>query len=204
MNTVVWHYKWQYDWQNTTEKNLWICERAYNFFAFLKLQFPSIFCWYFRYFVSERLYFQISNYISIHIQSIQFPFITYGMALWYKRQYVYKTVTFRKIYVYMRASELRKNLHFHIEKLLFLSIFCWYFRNFVGTKWHTCRLTCTDKLTNVPTKLRKSIIAPPPPPPPPPPSGYASAFFPWYKSSWSQFLFLETRISAQSTLHARQ
>ena len=33
----------------------------------------------------------------------------------------------------MRASELRKILHFHIEKLLFLSIYCWYFRNFVGT-----------------------------------------------------------------------
>ena len=38
--------------------------------------------------------------------------------------------------MYMRASgasELRKLLHFHIQKLVFLSIFCWYFRNFVGT-----------------------------------------------------------------------
>ena len=31
------------------------------------------------------------------------------------------------------ASELRICLHFHIKKLLFLSIFCWYFRNFVDT-----------------------------------------------------------------------
>ena len=35
--------------------------------------------------------------------------------------------------MYLRASELRKSLHFHSQKLLFLSIFCWYFRNFVGT-----------------------------------------------------------------------
>ena len=31
------------------------------------------------------------------------------------------------------ASELRKYSHFYILKLLFLSIFCWYFRYFVGT-----------------------------------------------------------------------
>ena len=36
-----------------------------------KLLFPSIFCWYFRYFVSETyVYFQVSNYICIHIQSM--------------------------------------------------------------------------------------------------------------------------------------
>ena len=38
--------------------------------------------------------------------------------------------------MYMRASgasELRKFSHFYILKLLFLSIFCWYFRYFVGT-----------------------------------------------------------------------
>ena len=37
----------------------------------------------------------------------------------------------------MRASgvsELRKFSHFYILKLLFLSILCWYFRYFVGTK----------------------------------------------------------------------
>ena len=33
----------------------------------------------------------------------------------------------------MHASEFRKFSHFHILKLLFLSIFCWYFRYLVGT-----------------------------------------------------------------------
>ena len=49
------------------------------------------------------------------------------------------------------ASELRKFSHFHITKMLFLSIFCWYFRNFVDTN---------DILvgSHVPTKLQKSII----------------------------------------------
>ena len=32
----------------------------------------------------------------------------------------------------MRASELRKFSHFHILKLLFPSILCWYFRYFVS------------------------------------------------------------------------
>ena len=30
---------------------------------------------------SEMMYFQVSKYICMHIQSLQFPFITYGMAL---------------------------------------------------------------------------------------------------------------------------
>ena len=58
--------------------------------------------------------------------------ITYGMAL-NKRQYTDKTLILRK---YVRAngvSELRKCSHFYILKLPFLSIFCWYFRYFVGT-----------------------------------------------------------------------
>ena len=57
---------------------------------------------------------------------------------------------------------------------------CYFFQyHFVGTSDilsvqnndTACRLTCTDKFPNVPTKLRKSIIggggagAPPPPPP---------------------------------------
>ena len=36
-----------------------------------------------------------------------------------------------KMYV-IYASELRKCSHFHILKLLFPSIFCWYFRYFVS------------------------------------------------------------------------
>ena len=164
MNAVVWHYKWQYDWQNTKiERNLWKCERAFLDLLILKLLFPSIFCWYFRYFVSETYIFQVSNYICIHIQSMQFPFITYGIWHYDITTVCRQNTNIEIIYMYMRASgasELIKMLHFHIKKLLFLSIFCWY-------NLHTCRLTCTDRFPNVPTKLRKSM--------PPPPSGYASA-----------------------------
>ena len=66
---------------------------------------------------------------------MQFPFV------WrHKRQYTDKTLKWRKS-MYMRASgasELRQFSHFYILKLLFLSIFCWYFRYFVGTKLMTC------------------------------------------------------------------
>ena len=86
---------------------------------------------------------------------MQFPVLTYGMALFiYKRQYTDKTLTIIKS-MYMRASELRKFSHFYILKRLFLSILCWYFRYFVGTN---------DMLVglHVPTKFRKSMgeIAP--------------------------------------------
>ena len=102
--------------------------RKFPHFHILKLLFPSLFCWYFRYFVSEthsfnvpttnictyiaraseaserlsNIYFQDSKYICIHIQSIQFPLITYG--IWrYKRNYTDKTLTLRKS-INMRAS----------------------------------------------------------------------------------------------------
>ena len=86
---------------------------------------------------------------------MQFPVIHYGMAI-YKRQYTDKTLTLKHS-MYMRASgasgasELRKFSNFYILKLLFLSIFCWYFRYFVGTN---------DMLVglHVPTKLRKSMV----------------------------------------------
>ena len=57
--------------------------------------------------------------------------------------------------MYMRvsgASELKKFSNFYIQKLLFLSIFCWYFRYFI-------LLVQNDMLVglHVPTKLRKSI-----------------------------------------------
>ena len=132
---------------------------SFENFHILKLLFPSIFCWYFRYFVGTN---------DMLVGS--FLLLLMVCEAIYKRQYTDKTLTMRKS-VYMRASggsELRKFSYFHILKLIFLSIFCWYFRYFVGTNWHACRLTCTDKFPNVPTKLRKSIIGPCPPPPPPP------------------------------------
>ena len=77
--------------------------------------------------------------------------------------------------MYMRAngaSERGKFSHFYILKLLFLSIFCRVLQILCRYKWHACRLTCSDKFPNVPTKLWKSIIGggglPPCPPPPPP------------------------------------
>ena len=82
----------------------------------------------------------------------------------YKQQYTDKTLTFLKIYVYMRASgasALRKFSHFYILKqsLLLLSIYCRYFRYFIGTNDMLVGLhACTDKFPNVPTKLRKNII----------------------------------------------
>ena len=73
-----------------------------------------------------------NNYIFIYIQSMQFPVITYGMALYINDSLYRQNTNIEKIYVY--ASELRKfSSHFYILKLLFLSIFCWYLRYFVGT-----------------------------------------------------------------------
>ena len=73
---------------------------------------------------------------------------------YYIQTKVYRQNTdFEKKSMYMRvsgASEIRRFSNFYILKLLFLSIFCWYFRYFVGTN---------DMLVGlyVPTKLRKSI-----------------------------------------------
>ena len=105
--------------------------RKFSHFHILKLLFPSTFCWYI-----VKIYFKVSNYICIflhrYIQSMQFPFITYGMAQWYKRQYTDKTLRLRES-IYMWASELRNFLYSNLKLLFFPCIFCWYFRYFVGT-----------------------------------------------------------------------
>ena len=54
-------------------------------------------------------------------------------------------------------SELRKFARFYILKTAILSIFCRYFRYFVGTNDMLVGFLCTEKFPNVPTKLRKSI-----------------------------------------------
>ena len=62
---------------------------------------------------------------------MQFPLL----MLWrYKRQCTDKTLTLRKMYEYesARSERASKFSHFHILKLLFPSIFCWYFRYFVS------------------------------------------------------------------------
>ena len=54
----------------------------------------------------KHIYFQISNYIFIYIQSMHFPVITYGMALYINDSYVYRQNTnIEKIYVHVYASE---------------------------------------------------------------------------------------------------
>ena len=65
---------------------------------------PSIFCWYFRFYVSEILYFQVSNYIYIDIQSMQFPFITYGMVLYINDSMPTKHQHFENLCICERAE----------------------------------------------------------------------------------------------------
>ena len=57
---------------------------------------------------------------------MQFPFITYGIEL-YINNSIPTNTNIEQMFAY--ASELRKFCHFHILKLLFLSIFCWYIEN---------------------------------------------------------------------------
>ena len=91
------------------------------------------------------------------INAVSFHCFWY-MALWYKRKYAEKMLTLRKS-MYMRASGASEKIFaFSHSKtaisfniLLVLQKLCRY-------KLPTCRLTCTDRFPNVPTKLRKSII----------------------------------------------
>ena len=76
--------------------------------------------------------------------------------------------------MYMRAS--LEKMHFDIQKLLFLSIFCWYFRNFVGTNDILVGLHVpTDFQMYRQNSEKKHYWGAIAPPPHPPPSGYASA-----------------------------
>ena len=102
------------------------------------------------------------------------------MVLYIKRQYDDKTLTLRKC-MYMRASgasELRKFLHFHILKLLFLSIFCLYFIYFVGKNDMLFGLHVPTNFLMYRQNSEKALLGGlPPPPPPPPPPGYATTTF---------------------------
>ena len=99
-------------------------------------------------------------------------YLWYGVV--YKWQYTDKTLTLRKS-MYMRAngaSELGKFSNFYILKLLFLSIFCWYFRYFVGTNdMHVGLHVATNfqmyRQNSEKTLLGGGGVAPCPPPPPP-------------------------------------
>ena len=90
--------------------------------------------------------------------------------------YTDKTLTLRKS-MYMRASELRKMFsHFYILKLLFLPIFCWYFRYFVGTNDMLVGLHGATNFEMYRQNSEKALLGegggncPPAPPPSPPPA----------------------------------
>ena len=125
--------------------------RKFWHFYILTLLFLSIFCRYSRYFVGTN-----DMLVGLHVPT---NFLIYR-----------QTLTLSKC-MCMRlsgASELRKFWHFYILNLLFLLIILSVHQILCRYKWHACRLTCTDKFPNVPTKIRKSIIGGQLPPPAPP------------------------------------
>ena len=146
--------------------------RKFLYLLILNLLFPSIFCWYFRYFVSETYIF---SGLQLHLHTINAVSCHY---LWYGTiiQYADKTIILRKL-LYMRASaasELRNICIFTFKN-------CYFFQYFVGTS-ETLSVQMTYlSAYNVPTDFQMyrqnsekavgGIISPPPPPP----SGYASA-----------------------------
>ena len=147
--------------QNTDIEKIYeyASERAWKILHFhiLKPLFPSIFCWYFWYFISETYIFQVSNY-NLHDAYYHQCSSLFLLMVWryiYKRQYTDKHTDIEKIYICERAERAslgnfriftkisKTAISFNI--LLVLQILCRY-------KWHACRLTSC-----VPTKLRKSI-----------------------------------------------
>ena len=90
-------------------------------------------------FRSDRLKLQSAWYIYHQCSSL---FLLMVWRYIYKHQYTDKTLTLKKKKaMYMRvsgASELKKFSNFYILKLLFLSIFCWYFRYFILLVQMTC------------------------------------------------------------------
>ena len=68
------------------------------------------------------------------------------------------------------ASELRTFWHLYILKVLFLSIFCWYFRYFVSTNDMLVGLHVPTNFQMYRQNSEKALLGgllPPPPPPPP-------------------------------------
>ena len=72
----------------------------------LKLLFPSIFCWYFRYFVSETFIFRSpitsANIIQSIINAVSFHYLWYGTII--QTTVCRHNTNIEEIYVYMRAS----------------------------------------------------------------------------------------------------
>ena len=141
--------------------------RTFSHFHILKLLFPLIFCWYFRYFVSDTYLF---SGLKLHLHT----YTINAVSLYNLNDSIPTKHTLRNC-MYMRAcgaSELRKFSHFHILKLLFLSIFCWYFKYFVGTNDILVGLHIPTNFQMYGQNSEKALlgggaISPLPPPPPP-------------------------------------
>ena len=167
INAVPFYYLWYGAINDSIGQTHWeksMTMRAselgnFSHFHILKLLFPSIFCWYFWYFISKAYMF---SGLKLHLHNLYTLYNQCSSLLllmvWrynYKRQYTGKKNNIEKIYY---ASELRKIFAFLHSKtaisfniLLVLQILCRY-------KWHACRITCTNKFPYVPTKLLKCII----------------------------------------------
>ena len=183
---MVWRYKRQYRTKHWHWENLWInyaSERAWKLFPFshskTAISFNILLVLLILYLRNTYIFrSQITSSYNRYNQCSSCYYLWYGVV--YKgHMYTDKTLTLRKsMYICERAerASLENFLAFLHSKtaisfniLLVFQILCRY-------KWHACRLTCSDKFRNVPTKLWKSIIggggggggiAPLPPPPPP-------------------------------------
>ena len=107
--------------------------KKWDFFFFFFFFFIFIVC--FKRICSQAVKIYLHTY-AINA-CMQFPFIIL-MEWCYKRQYTDKTL-------FEYARELRKWCsHFHILKLLYPSIFCWYFIYFVSETYHSFRSQITS------------------------------------------------------------
>ena len=161
--------------------------RNFSHFHILNLLFPSIFCWYFRYFVSETFNFRCQHSPYIYNQC-SFLLLLTVWCYYIINDSIYRQNTniYTNVCVCERAE--RASLEYFG---IFTFLNCYFFQYFVGTSdtlsvQMTCLSAymyrqisqCTVKCPNVPTKVRKGIIggggAIAPLPPPLPPSGYAN------------------------------
>ena len=79
---------------------------------------------------TSEIYRHIFSGLKINLHTVPLFLLTYGMGGGYVLTISGQNTNIENIYEYASergASELGKLLHFHILKLLFPSIFCWYF-----------------------------------------------------------------------------
>ena len=122
-----------------------LCERAWKLFPFshskTAISFNILLV-----LISDT---HIFSGLKLHLQSMQFPVITYGMALYINDSYVYRQNT----NMYIRASLENFLAFLHSKTAISFNIL-------LGTSdtlsvQMTClsAYTCSDKFRNVPTKL---------------------------------------------------